>query len=101
MNIPVDRRIYSDSVVAKAVYCMSDEYVIERAMSGDESECLTITGSGKTMADENLVRERLMALLNDYKLREIVANETRDIKTILYAKAFADDESLTEEDIHD
>jgi His-Xaa-Ser system protein HxsD len=39
--------------------------------------------------------------LNDFKLREVVANETRDIKTILYAKAFADDEDFSEEDITD
>lgn len=32
--------------------------------------------------------------LNDYKLREIVEKETHDIRTILYAKAFADCEDL-------
>ena len=42
-----------------------------------------------------------MQTLNDFKLRQIVADETRDIKTILYAKAFAEDEDLSEEDIHD
>jgi His-Xaa-Ser system protein HxsD len=32
--------------------------------------------------------------LNDYKLRDIIESETHDIKTILYAKAFVDDEEL-------
>jgi len=34
-------------------------------------------------------------MLNDYKLRQTIDDETRDIRTILYAKAFADDENLT------
>ena len=28
--------------------------------------------------------------LNDYKLRQVIEDETHDIRTILYAKAFAD-----------
>ena len=51
-------------------------------------------------ATENAI-SRLMPLLNDYKLREIISNETKEIKTILYAKAFAEDENLKEEDIHE
>lgn len=50
---------------------------------------------------ESEFESRLMQALNDFKLRQIVADETRDIKTILYAKAFAEDEDLSEEDIHD
>ena len=36
--------------------------------------------------------------LNDYKLREIVIAETKDIRTILYAKAFADCEDFSLEE---
>lgn len=31
-----------------------------------------------------------MEVLNDYKLRQIIENETHDIRTILYIKAFGD-----------
>jgi His-Xaa-Ser system protein HxsD len=37
---------------------------------------------------------KLVSVLNDYKLRGIIESETHDIKTILYAKAFIDDEEL-------
>ena len=36
--------------------------------------------------------------MNDFKLREIINTETRDIKTILYAKAFGEFDNLDEND---
>jgi len=36
--------------------------------------------------------------MNDFKLREIIITETRDIKTILYAKAFGEFDNLDEND---
>ncbi len=38
-------------------------------------------------------------MLNDFKLREIISIETKNIRTILYAKAFGEFDELTEEDI--
>ena len=94
MTIRVDRNIYNDSVISKAVYWLSGDYIISRGLLDTNTEVVTAT------PDEGF-EEKLMQSLNDFKLRQIVADETRDIKTILYAKAFAEDEDLSEEDIHD
>lgn len=101
MKIKIDRRIYSDTVISKAVYWLSDDYIIVRNQLDDFTESISAISKDGKVWDEISWQSRLMGALNDFKLREIVADETRDIKTILYAKAFAEDDDLSEEDIHD
>lgn len=100
MTITIDRRIYNDSVISKAIYWLAGNYIIVRSLLDDNSESISITANAKKITEERL-KTILMQTLNDFKLRQIIADETRDIKTILYAKAFAEDEDLSEEDIHD
>lgn len=101
MNATIDTRIYNDSVISKAVYWLSGDYIITRTQLDEFYESVSAAAKSGTPNDENVWQERLMQFLNDFKLRQIVADETRSIKTILYAKAFADDDTLNEEDIHD
>ena len=42
------------------------------------------------------IQNLLFAALNDYKLRQIIEEETHDIRIILYAKAFSDFDELEE-----
>ena len=51
------------------------------------------------VSDEKQFRLEFFQKLNDYKLREQIDKETKDIKTILYAKAFGEFDELTEEEI--
>jgi His-Xaa-Ser system protein HxsD len=97
----VDRRIYSDNVISKAVYWLSKDYTIVRNQLNDDFESVSAISKDGKIFDEISWNARLADALNDFKLREVVANETRDIKTILYAKAFADDEDFSDEDITD
>lgn len=100
MTIEIDRRIYNDSVISKAIYWLSGDYIIVRSLLNDITESISITAKLGSINEREL-EVKLLQTLNDFKLRQIVADETRDIKTILYAKAFAEDEDLSEEDIHD
>lgn len=100
MTIEIDRRIYNDSVISKAIYWLSGDYLIVRSLLNDITESISITTKSGSISEQEL-EVKLLQTLNDFKLRQIVADETRDIKTILYAKAFAEDEDLSEEDIHD
>jgi His-Xaa-Ser system protein HxsD len=76
------------------VYWLSDQYSIERQLEGDE-ELLSMD----VEINEDQLRKTILEKLNDYKLREIIEQETKDIRTILYAKAFGDFDDLTEEEI--
>lgn len=95
MKIIVDRNIYSDSVISKVVYWLSSEYVIKR-LSDTNNENIEINVDPK---NAEKIETKFFQMLNDYKLREVIAKETKEIKTILYAKAFADDENFSEDDI--
>lgn len=98
MQIEIDHKIYSDSVISKVVYWLSDNYVIERKSNGT-TEILTITSTNGSDIDEENLHDKIFRMLNDQKLRNIIEDETKDIRTILYAKAFADFDDLTEEDL--
>ena len=94
MTLHIDRKIYSDSCISKVVYWLSDQYTIARHLDGNE-EILVVEG----VNEELHFKEILFVKLNDFKLREVIEIETKDIRTILYAKAFGDFDNITEEEI--
>ena len=94
MTLDIDRNIFSDSCISTVVYWFSDQYTIQRSLQ-EPIETLTIDH----VLDEKQFRLEFFQKLNDYKLREQIDKETKDIKTILYAKAFGEFDELTEEEI--
>jgi len=97
MNINIDRRIYSDECISKSVYSLADRYVIKRVLLNDNEEELCVIP--KKEVDNSIIRTEVINSLNDYKLRCIIEMETRDIRTILYAKAFTDCNDLADSDM--
>lgn len=94
MKISIDRNIYSDECISNVVYWLSEQYTIQRSLYGNK-ETLSIDG----IENESSFRQLFFEMLNDFKLREIISIETKNIRTILYAKAFGEFDELTEEDI--
>lgn len=92
MVITIDRNIYSDTCVSKVIYWLSGKYDISRQLK-DNEEVITFYGEN---INEDELRTIIYQSLNDYKLREIIETETHDIRTILYAKAFAECDDLEE-----
>ena len=90
MEIKVDRNIYSDSCISKVVYLLSEKFSIARTFVNNY-EILTIIHKTDDDFDVNDFWDKM----NDFKLREII---NRDIKTILYAKAFGEFDNLDEND---
>jgi His-Xaa-Ser system protein HxsD len=94
MTFNIDRNIFSDNCISTVVYWFSGQYAIQRSLQGS-IETLTIDD----VPDEKQFRIEFYQKLNDYRLREQIDKETKDIKTILYAKAFGEFDELTEEEI--
>lgn len=92
MKIKIDKNIYSDACISKAVYALSDRYAIARSLEGT-NEVLAVCAKDDTI-DDTTIQLDVLTVLNDYKLRQAIEDETHDIRTILYAKAFADCEDL-------
>ena len=89
MTLRVDSGIYSDSCVSKSVYALADRYYILRQKDGKD-EILDVQPINSESFNEKLAKVDIVNTLNDYKLRCIIEEETKDIRTIIYAKAFAD-----------
>ncbi len=88
MVIKVDRRVFSDECISKVVYWFSGRYTVIRRLETDNTEIIQLCPIGNIEFDEKQVEHLFHQRLNDFKLRQIVENETHDIRTILYAKAF-------------
>lgn len=97
MELQIDKRIYSDACVSKTVYSLAKSYTVNRGLIDDNMELLIITPINHE--DNKRIEETFLAVLNDYKLRQIIEEETHDIRTILYAKAFADFDDIDEDEI--
>jgi His-Xaa-Ser system protein HxsD len=100
MTIQIDRNIFDDAAISKTIYWLSGDFSFQRRLEG-EIESITITPKPGTEISDLDIELAFLDKLNDYKLRGIIANETKDIRTILYAKAFADDDNLSEEDLNE
>ena len=89
--VKIDPEIYSKEVIAKVVYWLSNDFTIMQGMEGKD---WTLTLENQHDVTWNDVKKRLSQLLTDYQMREVIAEETKDIKNILYIKAFANVEEL-------
>lgn len=94
MEIRIDRKIYSDGCISKTVYALTRDFRCVRSLDG-EMETIVMDANDSCISDEEMSK-LFWQTLNDYKTREIIAVETKDIRTILYAKAFADCDEFDE-----
>lgn len=97
MTLRIDRRIYSDECISKAIYALAAKYSFRRSFVSEVEEDLIVIPKDDT--EEDTVEADVFDSLNDYKLRCIIEKETHDIRIILYAKAFSDCEDIDETDL--
>lgn len=97
MTLRIDRRVYSDECVSKAIYALAARYSFKRSLVSEIEENLTVIPKAGTEGDA--IKKEVFDGLNDFKLRCIIEKETHDIRTILYAKAFSDCEDIDETDL--
>ena len=97
-TLSVDRSLFSDEVISKAVYWETNLYIVIRQLNGN-TETISFEPKPNCKEEENAFKERFITRLNDFKVQQIVNDETKDLRTILYIKAFAnndDFEAITE-----
>ncbi|MBB4036863.1 His-Xaa-Ser system protein HxsD [Dysgonomonas hofstadii] len=104
VHFSVDTLIYNDTVISKVLYWLTDLYLINRNTSTDTIQSIELKKTDGIFTQEEV--DQLERKINqdfiDYKVRDIVGQETRNIRDILYVKAFAnndefEDYMLTEE----
>lgn len=89
--VKIDSEVYSKEVVAKVMYWLSRDFTILQSLDG-KNWTLSIERKSAVTWDE--VKKRLSQLLTDYQMREVITAETKDIRNILFIKAFANVEEL-------
>lgn len=89
--VKIDSDIYSKEVVAKVEYWLSRDFTIMQSIDGKDW-MLSLESQNAVAWDE--VKRQLSQTLVDYQMREVIADETKDIKNILYIKAFANVKEL-------
>ena len=95
LTLTIDRTIFADEVISKAVYWETNQYIVTRQLKGN-AETLCFEPKPQCNEDERALRERFLTRLNDFKVQQIVDNETKDLRTILYIKAFANNDDFEE-----
>lgn len=89
--VRIDSDIYSKEVVAKVIYWLSRDFTIMQSIDG-KNWTLSLESQNVVAWDE--VKKHLSQLLIDYQMREVITTETKDIRNILFIKAFANVEEI-------
>jgi His-Xaa-Ser system protein HxsD len=96
-SIEVDKQIYNDAVISNAIYWHTANFVIDRISNGNFETIIFQSKKNEiSETEKENVLQKFNQDLNDYKLRQIVNQETNDIRTILYVKAFANNNDFEE-----
>ncbi len=96
----IDTRLYSETVLFKTLYWLGEEilFSVIKDPEGFLIVNLThVTGSFEADGSRKLISQVSRGLI-DFKVRDIVNRETSDIRKMIIAKAFLDDESFFTED---
>ena len=101
--LDVDRSIYNDSVIDKVLYRWAGDYTIVRRNVPDTTVKRIVFSAPSPIAQETFerMRQRLSCDFIDYKNRAIIAAETRELRNILFAKAFANNDDFVEFEFND
>lgn len=86
-QIAIDGKLYSAEVIHKCFYWYGDKYSVDIKIEGNFFIILLSELSGEGTIEK--IFSKIKNDLVDFKTREIVSTETKNIREILIAKAFA------------
>ena len=96
-SIEIEKQFYDDIIISKAIYWHTSDFIIDRRSNGN-SEIITFKVKKNEISE--IEKENVLLKFNrdlhDYKLRQIIERETKDIRTILYIKAFSNSDDFEE-----
>lgn len=96
MFVDIDSSLYSDNVISKVCYWLTDGYIVFRKNIAENVHRLIIKPKNREISEAHFedLEHMVSRSLADFKLREIVLKETKDIRNILYIKAFANNDDF-------
>jgi hypothetical protein len=93
-----DTNIYKNDVISKVLYTMVDRFLCFRQMESCHEEKITLKKKDGIFhsVEINELEKELNQKFIDFHLRQIIQKETKDIRSILYIKAFANQKNSHE-----
>ena len=67
LTLTIDRAIFTDEVISKAVYWETNQYIVNRQLNGS-IESISFEPKPQCTEDENALKERFLTRLNDLKV---------------------------------
>jgi len=106
LTVFLDQELYSKEVLFKSFYWYGSEYEVSIGIADEKCYCVTLIGKADTTQAEaswDALIARIKQDLANYQLREILEKETREVRNLLIAKAFAyyEDEEDPDTEISD
>lgn len=97
LRVTVDKALYSEEVVYKCFYWYGDAFSISIEKE-ENTHQITLGKLNGSITEEGFAHllSKIKNDLVDYKTREIIHKETKNIKEILIAKAFSSFDSYDE-----
>lgn len=89
IQLIIDGNMYSESLLHKCFYWYGSEYEVE-IQAIDDTYIITLT-SLKGPLNFEMLQSKIKSDLIDFKTREIIFNETKNIRELIIAKAFSQD----------
>lgn len=89
VQISIDKRIFSNKVIQKCFYWYTADYTVDFETVDEHFVSVTMTNKSQQEIDQVYLAQKIPQDLNDFLLRDMVQEETRDIRALIVAKAFA------------
>ena len=92
----INASIFNERVLTKALYWYAESFIIYWNKNKDNlfEITLELKPSAKKIYTFEYVTHKFNQDLIDYKNRDLITNETKDIRNILYVKAFANNDDF-------
>ena len=98
IQLTVDKTIYNESVISKVLYWLMNDYFILQENQTDAIQHIILEKKTNTISEEDFLKlkNRLNQDFIDFKVRDIVNQETKNIRDILYIKAFSNNDEFAD-----
>ena len=96
LRVKVPLSIYNRDVIFKCFYWYTGEYDIEINEDSNNANIL-ISGKSDTKFDFDELKSKIKRDLIDFKTRDIISKETKNVRDLIIAKAFSDSDEFDSE----
>lgn len=96
IQLTVDITVFNDTVITKTLYWMQSDYSVFWSLLNRNIQNIILERKNDSISDEEFfkLKNQINQNLIDFKTRDIVNQETKNIRDILYIKAFANGEEF-------